>query len=736
MRTDTTHRSRPRGIASTVRTLVATATAVLGLGAGVLLTTSPAGATAVQMTFGTPPASTATAGVQQNIVVDNAGPNDTIVLNVTGSPTPVVSGNVVTANASGVATFPAFVVQTAGGPYTIVAHDSANFNNYTDTTGVTQTVTAAAAAKLMFKPNPPASTTGSFSMGVAVTDAFGNTVTSNNDSIQVAVSPNTCTTTGTNPVNALSGVATFSLTLTAGQNCVFTASDLTAGDTSFTGAPSTAISLLGAPTKLAFTTQPPASYTYGGATMSVAVSVEDANNNIEANGGTGGTDTIQLTPSAGCVPTGTLSVAALNGTATFTGIGFTGTATVSCTFTATDTSRAGITSATSSAIAVSSSNPSKLGFSVEPPTISSAGAVMATFKVSTEMGNGTVLTTGSNTADVITLSSTCTLYGTTTAAEVGGTATFSNVSFQKAGTCTITATDTTAPAVIAPATSTAIAVSAGTPTHVVFTTAPPTTFGSLSTPLTTFAVSVEDAYGNVTSTTLGSTDTITITSTNCTLTGVTSAAATGGVATFTDVIVTTPGTCALVATDSTRIITTATATVTVGQPQPTLVVSSTTGFFKTPLKLTTTGGAGTGAVTFTVANGTAKNCAIVNGALTTSSQGTCIVTATKAASGNYAQATSAATTVTIGAQLLKAYRVVGPVYMGHRMVIRVAGVGFYGAPRVISNTAGFSARVAHDSGTLLTIIISSSPRNRAGIHVLVIIEPNGRRAAVRFMLRA
>ncbi len=733
MRRDTDHRLRKHGAGLKVRALVAVATAVFGIGAGVILIAGPAGA-ATAMTFGTAPAATATAGVQQTIVVDGAGSGDSVVLNVTGTPsTPVVTGNVATANSSGVATFSAFVIQTAGS-YTIVAHDSTNNSTYSDTAGVAQTVSAAAAAKLEFHTNPPASTTGSFTMAVAVTDAFGNTVTSNTDSIQVAVSPNTCTTTGTNPVSAVSGIATFSLTLTAGQNCVFTASDLTAGDTSFTTAQSTAISLLGAPTKLVFTTQPPSAATYGTAMASFAVSVEDANGNVEV-GNTGSTDTIELTPSAGCTTTGTLQVGAINGVATFTGIGFTGTASVSCSFSATDMTTANITPATSTSIAVSSTAPAKLGFSVEPPTTAVVGIALSAFKVSTEEGNGTVITAGANTADTVTLTSTCKLAGTTSAVEIAGTATFTNVVVQSTGSCTLVASDVTS-SLIASSTSTAILVAAGAPTHVAFTTPPPTTFGSLTTPLTAFKVSVEDVYGNVTATSLGSTDNIQITSTNCTLTGTTTVAAVAGVATFSAVTITTPGACVLTATDLSRPMTTAQASVQVGQPQPTLVVSSTKGFFKTPLRLTTTGGAGSGAVTFSVANGTAKGCAIVNGALTSTSEGTCLVTATKAASGNYAQATSATTTVTIGAQLLRAYRVVGPVFMGRRMVIRVAGVGFFGAPRVISNTAGFSARVEHDSGTLLTILITSSPRNRVGIHVLVIIEPNGRRTALRFMLRA
>ncbi|OYV58761.1 MAG: hypothetical protein B7Z69_08860, partial [Actinobacteria bacterium 21-73-9] len=446
----------------------------------------------------------------------------------------------------------------------------------------------------------------------------------------------------------------------------------------------------------------------------------------------GSTDTIALTSNCLFTGTSTPSVTASAGVATFTNLEFQGTVSTNCTLTANSTPS--LPPIQSNAIAVSSTAPAKLGFSVQPPTTAAVGIALSAFKVSTEQGNGTVLTTGPNTADTISLTSTCKLTGTTTAVEIAGTATFTNVVIQSTGSCTLVASDLTS-SLIASATSTAVVVSAGAPTHVAFTTAPPTSYGSLTAPLTAFKVSVEDVYGNVTATSLGSTDSIQITSTNCTLTGTTTVAAVSGVATFGAVTISTPGACVLTATDLSRPLTTAQATVQVGQPQPTLVVSSTKGFFKTPLKLTTTGGAGTGAVTFTVVTGTAKGCAIVNGALKTTSQGTCIVTASKAASGTYAQTTSAATTVTIGAQLLRAYRVIGPVYMGHRMVIRVSGVGFWGHPRVISNTAGFSARVAHNNGRLLTLIITSSPRNRVGIHVLVIIEPNGQRAVVRFMLR-
>jgi hypothetical protein len=77
-------------------------------------------------------------------------------------------------------------------------------------------------------------------------------------------------------------------------------------------------------------------------------------------------------------------------------------------------------------------------------------------------------------------------------------------------------------------------------------------------------------------------------------------------------------------------------------------ITSTSGHFETPLRLVTSGGAGTGAVTYSVIDGTASGCAInVNNTLTSSSAGTCIVTATKASDASYDAATSLATTIAL-----------------------------------------------------------------------------------------
>jgi subtilisin family serine protease len=85
-------------------------------------------------------------------------------------------------------------------------------------------------------------------------------------------------------------------------------------------------------------------------------------------------------------------------------------------------------------------------------------------------------------------------------------------------------------------------------------------------------------------------------------------------------------------------------------PQATLSISNeiTAGVVGARITLTTTGGSGTGAVTFST---TSPNCSISRTTLTARSAAICIVIATKAAEGIYASATSAAKTFSfLGAQ--------------------------------------------------------------------------------------
>jgi hypothetical protein len=106
-------------------------------------------------------------------------------------------------------------------------------------------------------------------------------------------------------------------------------------------------------------------------------------------------------------------------------------------------------------------------------------------------------------------------------------------------------------------------------------------------------------------------------------------------------------------TDATNYVSSATTTMTVTVqpgPQPTsLAISSTTGTYGSNLALTTTGGNGAGANSFVVDSGPC----IIGGAgstLISSGAGTCMVTATKAANGNYLATSSISTAITIAKQ--------------------------------------------------------------------------------------
>jgi hypothetical protein len=82
--------------------------------------------------------------------------------------------------------------------------------------------------------------------------------------------------------------------------------------------------------------------------------------------------------------------------------------------------------------------------------------------------------------------------------------------------------------------------------------------------------------------------------------------------------------------------------------QSAVVLTSISGVYATSLTLTASGGSGTGAYSFAVANLGTAGCSITSGVLNATSPGTCTVTATRALSTNYFVASSADTTVTVG----------------------------------------------------------------------------------------
>lgn len=591
---------------------------------------------------------------------------------------------------------------------------------------------AATATQLVFTSEPASTTTaGSASLSFSVTVENNNTpVTSGTGSTDFIAITSSCTLTGNgSPVQAVSGVASFSgIAITTGATCSLTATDQTSPNAGIAGV-STSITVT--PTgaiKLGYTPAPPATATISAAMATFKVSIEDQYGNVVT---TVGPDSILVSPSAGCTLSATANASTASGVATFTSITFTAGSS-SCTLTASDQTGGdtGFTNAVS-AVNVASTAPAEVGFTVQPATSVAAGTVLPSFAVSVEQGNGVVVASGTGSIDVINLTSACTLAGTTSVAAIGGVATFTAFTIKTGSSCPLVATDATR--ALLTATSTAVSVVAGVATQVGFTTAPPTTETTASTILATFKAAVEDVNGNVVTTGTGATDTITITST-CALGGPTAAAAFAGVATFSALSINATGTCVLTAIDSTRTLTTAAHTTSVGTPQPSVTVRTLKGNVGTVLRLAISGGTGTGPVTWTLAAGSSAGCRLSGNALSAGRAGTCSVTATKAGGTTYVAASSPATTVTF-VLLFKAYRVIGAVFAGRTTTATITGSGFYGRPKVISNVAGISTRVIRDTGRTLVVVIFVSGGVRPGVHAFTILLANGKRTSMRYSLR-
>src|SRR5437660_1744684 len=211
------------------------------------------------------------------------------------------------------------------------------------------------ATKLVFTVQPSSAAAGAAitpGVQVAVQDAQGNSVTTANTSITVAIGTNPASgvLAGTKTVTAVNGVATFS---TLSLNAAGTGYTLTATATAVTGATSNAFNIgAGAAAKLVFTVQPSNTAAGAAITPAMQVAVQDAQGNIVTTATTSITLAIGTNPASGTLA-GTKIVAAVNGVATFStlslnmvGTGYTLTATAT-----------GLTSATSSAFNIGAGAP-------------------------------------------------------------------------------------------------------------------------------------------------------------------------------------------------------------------------------------------------------------------------------------------------------------------------------------------------------------------------------------------
>ena len=317
-------------LAGTAYTLTATSTGLSSATSNSLTVVAGSGN---KLAFSTQPSNSNTAGVaftgQPVVTVEDSLGNPvttstaSITLSLSGTVPAgaALAGTATVSAVNGVATFRGLSINLAGTAYTLTATGS----GLTSAVSNTLTVVATAASKLIFTTQPSANNNAGVVFSgqpvVTVEDAFGNTVTTSSASIALSLSgtvPTGAALGGTATISAVNGVATFTgLSI----NLAGTGYTLTAASTGLTSAVSSTVVVAGSGAKLVFTTQPVTANTTGliFSTQPV-VTVEDASGSIVTNSTASITLSFSGTVPSGAALSGTVTVSAVNGVATFTGL--------------------------------------------------------------------------------------------------------------------------------------------------------------------------------------------------------------------------------------------------------------------------------------------------------------------------------------------------------------------------------------------------------------------------------
>ena len=347
---------------------------------------------------------------------------------------------------------------------------------------------------------------------VEVQDAYSNTATSNTSSVTLSIATGPAAgalVCASNPLAATAGVAAFAGCKITGTAAAGTYS-LTASDGALTSATSSTFTIVvGAASKVAFTTQPVGGVAEGvNLSTQPVVSVQDAYGNVV----TGDTSSVTLSvasgPAAGTIGCTANPLAASSSVATFAGCQITGTAAAGTyTLTASDGS---LTSATSASFTINVGAATKVAFSTQPVGGVAENVNLATQPVvSVQDAYGNVVTGNTSSVTLAIASGPATGTFACTAnplAATAGVATFATCKINgtgAAGTYTLTATD----GALTSAASSSFTIVAGTATKVAFTTQP---VGGVAEGVnlgTQPVVSVQDAFGN---TVTGNTSSVTL----------------------------------------------------------------------------------------------------------------------------------------------------------------------------------------------------------------------------------
>ncbi|HEY6109244.1 MAG TPA: hypothetical protein VIV56_10130, partial [Gemmatimonadales bacterium] len=491
------------------------------------------GGTATKLAFIVQPSTTAGGATmaQVQVEVQDAGGNRvttatnpiTLGFGTNAGPGASLSGTNPVSAVGGVASFNNLSIDSAGIGYTLTAAAS----GLSGATSNTFTITVGAANKLGFRVQPTSTTAGAFitpGVQVEVQDAGGNRVTSASNSIAIAIgtNPSGGLLSGTTPVSATNGLATFS---NLSIDKIGTGYTLAASTSLLTGATSAAFDITGGTaTKLAFSAQP--TNATGGATMAqVQVEVQDAGGNRVTTATNSITVAIGTNPGPGTLG-GTKTVTASAGVATFStlsidsaGNGYTLTANAT-----------GLSGTTSNPFNITVGAAAKLGFLVQPSPATGGATITPPVQVEVRDAGGNRVTSASTSITVAlgTNPKNGTLGGTKTIPASSGLASFSTLSIDSAATYTLTANG----GGLTGATSSSFTISVGVASKLAFHVQPANaTAGVAIAPAV--QVEVQDAGGNRVT---GYTNNVTVAfGTNAgsgTLSGTKTVAASAGLASF------------------------------------------------------------------------------------------------------------------------------------------------------------------------------------------------------------
>lgn len=80
-----------------------------------------------------------------------------------------------------------------------------------------------------------------------------------------------------------------------------------------------------------------------------------------------------------------------------------------------------------------------------------------------------------------------------------------------------------------------------------------------------------------------------------------------------------------------------------------------------------------------------------------------------------------------------ATKVVGTALTGGTVTVTILGSGFYGRPSVQSSVFGVTATVTHDTGTKLTVVVTTAKNVAPGTHQFTIVDANNRSCDVSYV---